>query len=296
MKTIRSKPMHEVTPLTEADCLLVFSRTKDHFDFPLHIHDVFEINFIQNAKGAQRIVGDSIEIIDDIELTLITSESLEHAWFTYECESKQIHEITIQFQRDILNDNLLSRNSFKTIGKLLEDAKRGVTFSRPVIERLKQRIESLASQKQGLYAVLQLIDILFILSNDTEARILASSGASSDHSNLESRRLDSFYTYLQENYEREISLQEVADLTKMTKVAFCRFLKKRTGKTFVEILNDIRLGHAINLLINTTNTVSEICFACGFNNLSNFNRLFLRKKKCTPSQLRETYKNNRIII
>lgn len=296
MKKITPKPMEEVTPLTKEDCLLVFSREKSDFNFPLHTHKEFELNFIKNAKGAQRIVGDSVEVIDDLELTLITGEKLEHAWQTHQCTSKQIQEITIQFPNTILSKDLLNRNSFKTIDKLLIDAKRGVTFPRETIEKVRPQLESLSKQAHGFYAVLQLLNILYDLSLSPNARILASSSASNHAIIFESRRIDALYTYLQENYAREVTLDEAADLVNMSRVAFCRFIKRRTGKTFVEILNDIRLGHATNLLINTTNTISEVCFSCGFNNLSYFNRLFLKNKKCTPSELRKKYKKNRIII
>ena len=140
------------------------------------------------------------------------------------------------------------------------------------------------------------MNILYNLSLASDARILSSISTYNYPVNYESRRISSLYAYLQDNYTHNISLAEAADVVKMSKIAFCRFVKKRTGKTFIEILNDIRLGHAVNLLINTTHTISEICFSCGFNNLYYFNRLFLKKKKCTPSELRNKYKKNRIII
>ena len=104
------------------------------------------------------------------------------------------------------------------------------------------------------------------------------------------------YNYMKENYEKEIKLKDISDLIGMTEVAFSRFLKKRTGRNFIDSLNDIRLGHAARLLIDTTYSISEICTNCGFNNLSNFNRIFKKKKGCTPREFRENYKESKYFL
>lgn len=83
----------------------------------------------------------------------------------------------------------------------------------------------------------------------------------------------------------------------MTEVSFSRFFKNRSGKTFINSLNDIRLGHASRMLIDTTHSVSEIAYNCGFNNISNFNRIFKKKKGCTPKEFKEGYSvGSRIFI
>jgi AraC-like DNA-binding protein len=98
------------------------------------------------------------------------------------------------------------------------------------------------------------------------------------------------------NYNRQVTLAEVSKLANMPEASFSRFIKKRTGKTFIDTLNEIRLGHASRLLIDTTNTIAEIAYKCGFNNISNFNRIFKRKKFCIPKEFRETYAGNRVFI
>ena len=85
--------LREITPLTQNDCFTLFSRVKSGFDFPLHYHEEFELNFIRGAKGARRVVGDHMEEIDDLELVLI-GPNLQHAWFNNMCKSNVIHEIT----------------------------------------------------------------------------------------------------------------------------------------------------------------------------------------------------------
>ena len=99
-----------------------------------------------------------------------------------------------------------------------------------------------------------------------------------------------------ENYSREIHLSDVAGLVGMTDVSFSRFFKKRTSRSFVDSLNEIRLGYATRMLVDTTTSIAEICFACGFNNISNFNRIFKKKKGCTPKEFRENYTESRIFL
>ena len=96
-----SKSTREVTPLTREDCLLVFDRAKPHFDFPVHFHPEYEINFVCDAKKAQRIVGDHVEYIDDLDL-ILTGPNLQHGWLDGKMTTREIHETTIQFHRDLV--------------------------------------------------------------------------------------------------------------------------------------------------------------------------------------------------
>ena len=106
--------LREITPLTQSDCFTLFKRVKTNFDFPLHYHEVFELNFIKNAKNARRVVGDHMEDIEDMELVLV-GPNLQHAWFTNKCQSKSITEVTIQFHKDLFDDKLLRRNQLSYI-------------------------------------------------------------------------------------------------------------------------------------------------------------------------------------
>jgi transcriptional regulator GlxA family with amidase domain len=107
--------------------------------------------------------------------------------------------------------------------------------------------------------------------------------------NHNSRRVEKVFEHMNNNYHRRVSLAEVACIVHMPEASFSRFIKKRTGKTFTDSLNEIRLGHASRMLIDSTTTVAEIAYECGFNNISNFNRIFKRKKRSTPNEFRSTY-------
>jgi len=279
--------VREITPLTQSDCFTIFTRVKSEFDFPLHSHEELELNFITNAKGAKRVVGDHISVIDDMELVLVGS-NLPHVWQTHNCKSKKIKEVTIQFHKDLFDEKLLRRNQLNFIRKMLEKSARGILFSRETIERIQPRLVIL-NQKQGFDSVLELFSILHDLSISRDMHTLSDATFSNAELSYNSRRIERSVEYMNQNFKKHITLSEVAKLANMTEVSFSRFFKSRTGITFMDSLLEMRLGHASRLLIDTTQSIAEVAYNCGFNNISNFNRLFKKKKGCTPKEFRENY-------
>ncbi|MDR6944955.1 AraC family transcriptional regulator [Mucilaginibacter pocheonensis] len=289
-----SNVMREITPLTSSDCFTIFSRVKKKFDFPLHYHEEYELNLILNAKGARRVVGGSIEVIDDLELALV-GPNLYHAWFTHQCQSEEITEITIQFHKDLFDEKFLKRNQLSFLKTMLEHSQRGIVFSPETIQALKGRIIGLA-QKNGFDSVLELLSILHDLSISRNMKMLSDLSFTNEKFYYNSRRIEKVFEHMNLNYSKQVTLAEVAKIANMPEASFSRFIKRRTGKTFIDSLNEIRLGHASRMLIDTTTTIAEIAYKCGFNNISNFNRIFKRKKFCIPKDFRETYTGNRVFI
>ncbi|MES2851183.1 MAG: AraC family transcriptional regulator [Bacteroidota bacterium] len=279
--------MREITPLTSADCFTIFTRVKSEFDFPLHSHEELELNFIMNAKGAKRIIGDHISEIEDHELVLVGS-NLPHVWQTHKCKSKEIKEITIQFHKDLFDEKFLRRNQMNFIRKMLERSAKGILFSKETIQQIMPRL-SILSQKQGFDSVLELLSILHDLSVSRNMHTLSDNTFSNAELSYNSRRIERVMEYMNQNFQKNITLNEAAKLTNMTPVSFSRFFKTRTGITFMDSLLELRLGQSSRLLIDTTQSVSEVAYNCGFNNISNFNRLFKKKKGCTPKAFRENY-------
>lgn len=286
--------MREITPLTPSDCFTIFSRVKQKFDFPLHYHEEYELNLILNAKGAKRVVGGHIEVIDEVELVLV-GPNLYHAWFTHQCQGSDITEVTIQFHKDLFDEKFLKRNQLSFIKNMLERSQRGILFSQDAILALKDRLLSL-DKKTGFDSVLELLSILHDLSISRNMRTLSDLSFANEKLNYNSRRIEKVFEYMNNNYNKQVTLAEVSRIANMPEASFSRFIKKRTGKTFIDSLNEIRLGHASRMLIDSTTTVAEIAYKCGFNNISNFNRIFKRKKMCIPKEFRETYTGNRVFI
>jgi AraC-like DNA-binding protein len=282
--------LKEAPPLTKSDCFSVFARYKTEFDFPVHYHEEYELNFIENARGVKRIVGDSVEEIDDLELVLV-GPNIPHAWFTHKCKSEKIYEITIQFHRDLFHEVFLKRSQLSTIRSLFEQSLKGILFSRDTIQQIAPRLKELEC-KTGFDSVLELMSILNQLSEATDSRALSGEKIyNADYIYMDSRRMEKLIDFMNANFNRPVRLAEAAELVNMAETAFSRFFKAKTGINFVDFLNDIRLGHASRLLIDTKTSIADIAVACGFSSISNFNRTFKREKELTPKEFRGKHGN-----
>ena len=295
---INTELFKEVSPLSSKDCFILIERQKTNFNFPIHIHPECELNFIENAKGAQRIVGDSIEEIDEEELVLVTNPHLEHAWKDYRNVSKNIHEITIQFHPDLLTDTFLNKNQMISIRQLFRHAERGVASSRESIAKVRPLLKTLTCENDSFYSLIKLLIILHELSIDKGMRELSTGqfAANVMHQHSSDESLGRVMDYLSRHYSEVIRLSEVAEMVNMSESSFCRFFKQHTSKSFIDFLTDIRLGAASRALIDSSLSIAEIGYDCGFNNLSNFNRIFKKKKGVTPSEFRDNYRKNKTII
>ena len=288
--------IHEITPLMGKDVLYIADRHKKEFTYPIHNHEVFELNFVEHATGVRRIVGDSSEVIGEYDLVLITSPDLEHVWEQYQCKSEDIREITVQFNLQLGKDTLFDRTPFLSIRKMMNEARKGLSFPVSAIMKVYGMLDTLSSVKEGFYAVMQFLSILYELSKCEGAKPLASSSFAKIAVEDDSRRILKVKNYISKNYMDEVRLPQLADIAGMSPSAFSRFFKLHTGRNLTDYIIDIRLGAASRMLVDTTNSISEICFECGFNNLSNFNRIFKKKKGCSPSSFRENYHKTRIVV
>lgn len=288
--------IHEIAPLMGKDVLYIADRHKKEFTYPIHNHSVYELNFVENAKGVRRIVGDSQEVIGDYDLCLITSPNLEHVWEQNECHSDDIREITIQFDFSMSDETLFGRNPYASITRMMQEAKKGLSFPLQAIMKVYGMLDTLSSVKDGFYAVQQFLTILYELSRCENARTLASSSYAKVTVEDDSRRILKVKNFISKNYMDELRLPELASLAGMSSSAFSRFFKLHTGRNISEYIIDLRLGYAARMLVDTAKSISEIGFDCGFNNLSNFNRIFKKKKGCSPSEFRESYHKTRIIV
>lgn len=289
--------LYEITPLGKDDLLYIADRHKKEFDYPIHSHDVFELNFVEHASGIRRIVGDSNEIIGEYDLVLITSSELEHVWMQNDCHCDDIHEITIQFMFDLISENsIFTKAPFKTISAMLIEARKGLAFPMDAIMKVYTPLSQLSSIADSFEAFMQFLQILHTLSISDAMRPLASSSYSKVVIEEDSQRILKVKNYITNNYMQELKLKTLADIACMSESAFSRFFKNHTGRNVSEYIAEIRLGYAARMLVDSDKNVAEICFRCGYNNMSNFNRIFKRKKGCSPTEFREFYHQAKVII
>jgi AraC-like DNA-binding protein len=272
--------VREITPLSEDDFFIVLDHHNAKFDFPIHYHPEFELNMVLNSRG-KRIIGDSIQNYDDLDLVLI-GPNTPHAWAGNEPSARVV---TIQFHSDFLEEKILGRKLMFPIRELLEKSSRGILFSKETATHMKNRVLKL-SENQDFDSFLEFFSILYDLSISRNQKVLATPSYVGQFNITKSRRIEKVNDYIQQNLHQNIRIKEVADIVNMSETAFSHFFKKRTHRSFSDYIADLRVGNAARQLIETEKNISEICYDCGFNNSSNFNRIFKKKQGLTPSEFR----------
>jgi AraC-like DNA-binding protein len=285
----------EIPPIGARDCYYIQERYKPCFNYPLHKHNVIELNFVEHCKGARRIVGDNVELLGDYDLALVGC-NLEHVWEQHECKSATIHEITIMMPADLLPESVLARNFMQPIREMFEKAQVGISFGMEAIMTVYSRINQLVKSDESFYSAQSLLAILHDLAVSGDYHTLSSSHYSHIETPVTSRRIQKLKDYIDAHYQEEIRIEFLSDMIGMTPNALSRFFKQRTNRSVSNYINEVRIGHAANLLVDSTMTIAEIAYRCGFNTISNFNRIFKNVKEITPKEFRDSYKKNVFLV
>lgn len=292
---IMGKLIIEIPPISDKDCYYMQERYKQCFNYPLHKHNAFELNFVEHCAGARRIVGDSIEPLNEYDLALIGC-NLEHVWEQHECKSETIHEITIQMPSDLLPKEWLNRRAMQPLKEMFDAAQVGIAFGMKAIMTVYERLNALAKSEPSFYSVQSMVNILYDLATSGDFHYLASSHYSHAEVPVTSQRIQKIKEYIDTHYPEEIRMDKLSDMVNMTPNALSRFFKQRTNRSISGYINEVRIAQATLLLVSSTMTVVEISYKCGFNTISNFNRTFKSIKGTTPTEFRESYKKNAYLI
>ncbi|MCC6410351.1 MAG: helix-turn-helix domain-containing protein [Saprospiraceae bacterium] len=281
----------ELTPLKAPDVFVVLDSVCNGFDYPIHNHPEFEINLVAGMSGT-RIVGDSIERYTDYDLVIL-GPYLYHKWDGdehLERGGQPYRVITIQFAMDLFSGGqLFQKERFSNMQKLLLDSSRGIHFhGNTFVEAMRMMVN--LTEDKGFTNIIEFLQLLDLLSQSTEKSFLASEGFSPRTPRAENNRIQVVYGYILKNFTNpDLKIGEVAAQVNMGDSAFSHFFQKVAFRSFTQFLIDVRIGHACKLLLNTDETINQISFKSGFNNLANFNRLFKKYRSCTPMEYRRKY-------
>ncbi|MBQ0788717.1 MAG: helix-turn-helix domain-containing protein [Oceanihabitans sp.] len=235
-----------------------------------HFHPELELVYVNKGKG-RRHIGNHLSYFNNSQLILIGS-NLPHNGFTDRLTSKG-KETLVQFHPEFLGDLFNKLPEMKNILQLLERAKKGVLF-KPEIKRIVgPKIEKLPKY-EGIKRVTKLLEILEQLALSTDYVLLNENGYMFETQPQDSSKIDKIFKYVNKNYQEHITLDEIAAHVNLTVPAFCRYFKKVTGKTFTQFVNECRIFYATKLLTESQSSITDICFECGFNNFSHFNKVF----------------------
>jgi AraC-like DNA-binding protein len=202
----------------------------------------------------------------------------------------RIRAIVIHFSEDFCGKGFFDIPEMANVKKMLLKSSLGLKISGDTQRKLALSMEKLLATSN--YERLRiLLDILNEIANSQEVTSLSSVGYNKFSPHEDTTRIDKVFEYILQNYTKDVTLQEIADNINMSVSAFCKFYKKRTGKTFTQTLNEIRVGHACKLFIERGLSVSEVCYQSGFNNLSYFHRNFKKITNFAPLEYRKRFYN-----
>ena len=258
-----------------------------------HFHPEIELIYIHKGRGT-RFIGTNVHRFEPHELFLFGS-NLAHMWRCdpeyFQKDSKQKAEVTIiYFHHDFLGDRFFNLPELKGIESLLEKAKQGIKITGHTKVKIKELMSKL-SEARGLERIITLLTILEKMVNSKEKQYINSIYHEVKIEKSEANRLNKVFQYISDNFQRKITLSEIASVANLSAKAFCRYFKSKTRKTFYDFLLEVRVAHACNLLLEKDMTIYEVCYDCGFNNLSNFNRYFKKIMDKTPTNYKWEFMN-----
>ena len=271
----------EIVPITQDDLFVIMNHPNAKFDYPIHCHPEYEINLVMKTSGT-RVVGDYEEAFSDLDIVM-TVPYVPHVW---KSDLLTNHVITIQFSSDLLSFQMINKRLFMPIRQLLVDSTQGLQFYGSEAERIRDEIMEL-TRIQGFQTATKFLTLLNFMAAAPRRKLVSNMYESENLVNSsKSRRITKACKYIEENISQKISLAEVAALVNMSETAFSHFFNKKTGISFITYVNNLRVAKACDLLASTSLSASEICYDCGFNNKSNFIRIFTKRKNMTPIEYR----------
>ncbi|TNJ47254.1 helix-turn-helix domain-containing protein [Tamlana fucoidanivorans] len=243
----------------------------DKNDAYWHFHPELELIYINKGQGKTHI-GNHLSYFNNSQLILIGS-NLPHNGFTDRLTANGT-ETTIQFKSNFLGDDFLQIPEMGHIIALFERAKKGIRFKVDTKKKIGRKIEKLL-EHDGLKRVLKFLEILDFLAKTDDYMLLNADGVAFEAEAQDSAKIGTIFKFVNKNFQNHIALDEIADKVSMTVPAFCRYFKKATGKTFTQVVNEYRVVHATKLLSEESEmSIADVCYECGFNNFSHFNKTF----------------------
>lgn len=285
------KALFQELPFEDDRYFNVYKEDLPHFIVPWHYHPSIEIMFIVSGTGT-RLVGDHIETYEEGDVCII-GPSLPHEWrndkiYFQKGSTLRSTCYCLFFRKELLDGNLIRLPEMGKIRSLLEKSRYGIKFTGETRNQLGSIITGIYNSK-GMRRITQLFGLLEMMSETDEYELLSSEAFAESISSDEFIRLNKVCQYIIDNYNRPIRLQDAAAIANMAQNAFCRYFKSRTKKTFVQYLNDIRIGQAKKLLIENKHKITTISMMVGFNNLTNFYEQFKKNIGITPAEYQKKY-------
>ena len=254
--------------------------------FLWHYHPEHELVYIEGTDGARHI-GDHLERYEGSDLAFIRP-NVPHLNFDYGV-SRHHTKIVVQLRADFMGPEFLGKPELAAIRRLFEAPEGASYFTGATKASVGAKLKALPEMDR-FRQFIALLEIFHELAESPEKTPVTAKAIESEQDFRDQQRLKKIQRYVAENYSQPIALQEVINLTGLSAPAFCRYFKKSAGQTFTEYLNAHRIRQARKMLLNDS-SVTEACFACGFENLSYFNRVFRKLNGENPLSFKKKWLN-----
>ncbi len=291
------KPFHAVIDYPLDNSFIVKYDNFPHFNVPLHFHNEFEIVYIIKSFG-KKYVGDVVEKFGPGDLSFYYN-NLHHFYLNdkkfYNNDPKYyVNAIVVMFPSDYFSPRQLQQPEFSRILKLLNNSFQGLRFPKEIVSKSANLLHQML-KTSGMERYLLFLRLLDCLGSSPELKPIASLGYISTIGDFGEHRMEKLYKFCRNNFTRKLTIKEVSSIAAMNPTAFCRYFQKNTGKTFVRYINELRVIFSCDMLKKSDMKIAYIRAKSGFNNLSNFNRIFKEIAGKSPSEYRNLFKNNDLL-
>jgi len=265
--------------------LTVIEKDDDSFNPAFHFHPELELVLIKEGFG-RRIIGNRIDPFEKGDMVFIGS-NLPHIWLNDDTRGgHRARSVVIHFRKEIFGEEFYELKESRELARFLNLASKGIKVTGATRDKVSRKLDILVTLR-GFRRILLLLEILHILASSPDTHCITGEVYNPDNKGESADRLSEVYKYVQNNFHKDISLGDIAGIAGLTPQSFCRFFKKRVSKHFFEYLNEVRISKACEMLIGSAAAVSEIAYYCGYNTISNFNKLFKESTGLTPGQFRK---------
>ena len=274
--------LEHVSAMKGNHSFLCYELNVPDFDFYWHYHPEYELTCILQGRG-KKLVGDSYENFREGDLVLL-GPNLPHTWISDKRRKENCRAIVIQFSPAFV-EQILQFWELTALEKLFINSYKGLQLNHVKTNQCVTLMQEMigASEVHKFSLLLQVFDLLSTM----QATSLASAKYRAMKGNDNQQRINQVFQYVEREFKQGLSLKKAADSIHLSQSAFCKFFKRASGKTFSDYTNDIRIAHACQLLMETDKPIRAIALESGFESLTYFNRVFLKKKKLRPRAFRK---------
>lgn len=276
------KPLYQKIEIQKERLFVVKNYKVPRFDGLFHFHPEFELTYIHKGSG-RSLVGDRMVTFNSGDLFFL-GPNLPHSWESSHQFNQPSQSLVIQLNSSLWKGAWLQGEELDEMTQLFKKSLRGLKFTGDDNSIIAEKMFQVSKGMKPMKSVVEILSIFEMLGRSSSHEYITSPAYLPNYREHDYLKINRIYNFVHSNFNREISLTEVASLVHMTNQGFCRYFKKMTRRTFFVYLNEYRTGYACKLLSEGQLNITEVGYRSGFQSISNFNKQFKSVVGCSPSE------------